>query len=310
MKQYPTNLGNMIRNILSDLNLFPTFISNPTIEQTIMDQPTVIVVTKHDESTTFINQWYKTKVNHDFAYNTTSITTTHIIKGVPLEVASQIHNFHGHRLMTQSQFHSIEIRNIKPSISISTIIDNVIEIFPIANILTIIKTERPKSVSTTYSIVTKTATDINLDYHKFRNMAAPGVVTTIVPHSKLPPRVAHPRAFTKSSDKQPRTPRSTEKTTKKISTSASDIRQLIATANSTFDMLQSISPKIEELGTLLAQIQQRVTAIESKQGFNFNIPTSTQTHSPLRKVTATNKVTLSQATMFPFFQSGIASLPH
>ena len=78
MKQYPTNLGNMIRNILSDLNLFPTFISNPTIEQTIMDQPTVIVVTKHDESTTFINQWY-TKVNHDFAYNTTSISTTHII---------------------------------------------------------------------------------------------------------------------------------------------------------------------------------------------------------------------------------------
>ena len=234
MKQYPTNLGNMIRNILSALNLFPTFINNPTIEQTIMDQkvvlqssvsntctmlftldteyptnncyrfasttalqrdssniamlyqgiqyhavshlnnfegfenpkvllafrgfpmdfanhvcqkltekygyannvdtrviivnnsnpysgktaptiskePTVIVVTKHDESTTFINQWYKTKVNHDFAYNTTSISTTHIIKGVPLEVASQIHNFHGHRLMTQSQFHSIEIRNV------------------------------------------------------------------------------------------------------------------------------------------------------------------------------------------------------
>jgi Tfp pilus assembly protein PilO len=142
-------------------------------------------------------------------------------------------------------------------------------------------------------------------------MASPGVVTTIVTHSTLPPCVAHARAFRsiKSTNKQSRTPRSTRKKTTKISTS-SDIRQLIATANSTFEMLQRISPKIEELGTLLAQIQQRVTAIESKQGFNFNTPTSTQTHSPLRKVSTTNKVTSSHATMFPFFQSGIASHLH
>ena len=110
-----------------------------------------------------------------------------------------------------------------------------------------------------------------MDYHKFRSTAAPGGVTTIVTHSKLPPRVAHPRAFRSIniSHKQSCTTLSTKQS--HISTSTEDICQLIATANSSFHPRQ---------------------------------------HSPFRKVAATNKVTSSQESVSPSKEITYISLLH